>query len=65
MKLWTDCLKIIEKNPQIIQQKTLILLLAPKIASKERREPIFVALERGLNVSRYANIQPTVIESQI
>ena len=34
-------------------------------APKESRSPIFVALERGLNVSMEANIQPTVIESQI
>ena len=34
-------------------------------APEEKRSPIFVALERGLNVSMEANIQPTVIESQI
>ena len=34
-------------------------------APKERRTPIFVALERGLNASQRANIQPTAIESQI
>ena len=33
-------------------------------APQERRYPIFVTLERGLNVSFLANIQPTVIESQ-
>ena len=43
----------------------LILLLQPKTAPEERRYPIFVALERGLNESVSANIQPTVIESQI
>ena len=40
-------------------------LQQPKTAPKERRYPIFVALERGLNVSMKANIQPAVIESQI
>ena len=34
-------------------------------APEERRHPIFVALERGLDVSMEANIQPTEIESQI
>ena len=32
---------------------------------KKEEPPIFVALERGLNASLEANIQPTVIESQI
>ena len=41
------------------------LLQQPKSASNDRRYPIFVALERGLNVSMKANIQPAVIESQI
>ena len=39
--------------------------LQPKTAPPERKYPIFVALERGLNVSIQANIQPTAIESQI
>ena len=39
--------------------------IAQKTAPEERRHPIFVALERGLNVSLLANIQPTGIESQI
>ena len=43
----------------------LILLLQPKTAPEESRFPIFVALERGLNVSLKANIQPAGIESQI
>ena len=43
----------------------IILLQQPKTAPKERRGPISVALERGLNASHYASIQPTVIESQI
>ena len=42
-----------------------MLLQQPKTAPKERRGPISVALERGLNASHYASIQPTVIESQI
>jgi hypothetical protein len=37
----------------------------PKNSSRERRHPIFVALDQGLNVSVEANIQPEVIESQI
>ena len=40
-------------------------LLQPKTAPEEGRYPIFVALERGLNVSLEANIQPAGIESQI
>ena len=32
---------------------------------EENQYPIFVALERGLNMSGIANIQPTVIELQI
>ena len=40
------------EKPQILQHKFLILLQQPKSASKERRYPIFVALERGLNASR-------------
>ena len=43
----------------------IILLQQPKTAPKERRGPISVGLERGLNASHYASIQPTVIESQI
>ena len=39
--------------------------MQPKTAQEERRYCIFVALERGLNASRPASIQPTVIESQI
>ena len=35
-------------NPLIL---ILILLLQPKTAPKENRNPIFVALERGLNES--------------
>ena len=38
--------------------KILYLLQLPKTASQERRYPIFVALERGLNASAEANIQP-------
>ena len=37
----------------------------PKNSSRERRHPIFVVLDQGLNVSVEANIQPEVIESQI
>ena len=36
-----------------------------KTALQEKRHPIFVALERGLNVNPEANIQPAAIESQI
>ena len=39
--------------------------IQPKTAPEERRYSIFVALERGLNVSQRANIQPAGIESQI
>ena len=39
--------------------------LQPKTAPSDRRYPIFVALERGMNVSLSANIHPAVIESQI
>ena len=52
-------------NPQSLQHQILISLQQPKTAPKERRHPILVALERGLNVSHSANIQPTAIESQI
>ena len=34
-----------------IKSEFLILLQQPKSASKERRYPIFVTLERGLNAS--------------
>ena len=53
------------ENPQILQHEFLISLQQPKTAPGESRYPIFVALERGLNVSHLANIQPAVIESQI
>ena len=39
--------------------------IKPKTVPEERSRPISVVLERGLNVSRQANIQPIVIESQI
>ncbi len=51
-------------TPHFFMQNST-LLQQPKTAPKERKYHIFVALERGLNVSRLANIQPTVIESQI
>ena len=51
------------KNFQPLQYA--ISLQQPKTAHQERRYPIFVALERGLNVSLRANIQPAGIESQI
>ena len=54
--------KIVDKN---YKYYFLILLQQPKSAPKERREPISAALERGLNASQKANIQPAVIESQI
>ena len=41
------------------------IIKQPKSAPKDNRQPIFVALERGLNASQKANIQPAVIESQI
>ena len=40
----------------------------PNLTNRRRRKAILslsVALERGLNVSKEANIQPAVIESQI
>ena len=43
----------------------LLYFPSQSTAPQERRYPIFVALERGLDVSMEANIQPTVIESQI
>ena len=36
-----------------------------KNSSPREKAPIFMALERGLNASPEANIQPAVIESQI
>ena len=50
---------------EVFVELILTLLQQPQTAPKERRYPIFVALERGLNMSRLANIQPTAIESQI
>ena len=47
--------KFAEELPVFIKDRT----------PKEYQYPIFVALERGLNVSGIANIQPTAIESQI
>ena len=55
----------------MINEINSVLPQAKEMASKKetlperKRYPIFVALERGLNVSIEANIQLTVIESQI
>ena len=49
----------------IIKDSACHLVLFKDRTPEEKQYPIFVALERGLNVSRIANIHPTAIESQI
>ena len=53
-------------HPQIYTTPILIRTKSAKDSPiREKNHPIFVALERGLDMSVEANIQPTVIESQI